>query len=95
MVGAGAVRTRASALRDQGVKVAGLVPDSVGLPAGVGRFFLPDSPTGYARGLYAALRDIDAAGYERILVVEPEGGGVSLAVQDRLRRAAAPRPRGP
>ena len=95
LVGAGAVRTRASALRDQGVKVAGLVPDSVGLPAGVGRFFLPDSPTGYARGLYAALRDIDAAGYERILVVEPEGGGVSLAVQDRLRRAAAPRPRGP
>jgi len=91
LVNVEAVRTRTAALRDEGVKVAGLVPDSVGLPSGVGRYFLPDDAAGYARGLYAALRDIDAAGYERILVVEPEGGGVTLAVQDRLRRAAAPR----
>ncbi|MBM4378177.1 MAG: threonylcarbamoyl-AMP synthase [Deltaproteobacteria bacterium] len=92
LVSADAVRRRAAALRDAGVKVAGLAPDSVALPAGVGRHFLPDDPAGYARGLYAALRDLDAAGFERILVVEPEGGGVALAVKDRLKRAAAPRP---
>jgi L-threonylcarbamoyladenylate synthase len=91
LVSAAAVRTRAAALRDAGVKVAGLAPDSVALPAGVGRHFLPDDPAGYARGLYAALRELDAAGFERILVVEPEGGGVALAVKDRLTRAAAPR----
>ncbi|MEN9800814.1 MAG: hypothetical protein RL653_4511 [Pseudomonadota bacterium] len=91
LVSVQAVRVRAAALRDEGVKVAGLVPESVALPAGVGRYFLPDDPAGYARGLYAALRDIDAAGYARILVVEPEGGGVGLAVHDRLSRAAAPR----
>lgn len=46
-----------------------------------------DAP-GYARALYTALRDLDALGYDRILVEEPPEGDAWLAVRDRLRRAA-------
>ena len=49
---------------------------------------LPDEPEGYARGLYAALRELDQAGNDVIVVetipVEPAWA----AVADRLRRAA-------
>jgi L-threonylcarbamoyladenylate synthase len=85
------VRARAEALQAGGVKVAGLVPAGVELPEGLGRRVLPADPAAYARGLYAALRELDAEGHGRILVVEPITDGVGLAVHDRLSRAAAPR----
>jgi L-threonylcarbamoyladenylate synthase len=45
-----------------------------------------------ASRLYAALRDLDAAGVDVILVrAFPTDAGLGLAVQDRLRRAAAGR----
>ena len=91
LLGRGEVSARAESLRDAGVKVAGLVPEGVVLPPGVLQKVLPAAPAAYARGLYAALRALDAAGCERILVVEPGAEGVGLAVHDRLRRAAAPR----
>ncbi|MGH8745526.1 MAG: L-threonylcarbamoyladenylate synthase, partial [Burkholderiales bacterium] len=51
---------------------------------------MPRDPRGYARRLYAALRELDAAGCARILVEEPPHDAAWAAVRDRLKRAAAP-----
>lgn len=88
---AGEVRQKLQTLRDAGRKVAGISPESVALPAGVGRFHLPDDAALYAQKLYATLRDVDAQGYDLIVIVEPEQQGVGIAIHDRLKRAAAPR----
>ncbi len=49
---------------------------------------LPATPEGFAHALYAALRSMDHAGAELILVEAPPQGGEWLGVNDRLRRAA-------
>ncbi|WP_019141777.1 L-threonylcarbamoyladenylate synthase [Noviherbaspirillum massiliense] len=49
---------------------------------------LPQSPAGYAHGLYAALRAMDAAGADVILVETLPAEGAWQGVNDRLRRAA-------
>jgi L-threonylcarbamoyladenylate synthase len=53
------------------------------------------SPTGNleeaARNLYAMLRALDATGCPRIAVTPIPEEGVGVAINDRLRRAAAPR----
>jgi L-threonylcarbamoyladenylate synthase len=49
---------------------------------------LPDEPEGYARGLYAALRELDQAGNDLIVVEAISGEPGWAAVADRLRRAA-------
>jgi len=59
------------------------------LPAGFAGEALPDSAEGYAHGLYAALRALDASGAHLLLVQRPPDGRDWLAVNDRLRRAAA------
>ncbi len=74
-----------------GAKVAVFAPASVTLPAGVGRFSVPDDAKGYARLLYALLREADDQGYDVILAAPPEASGLGLAVRDRLTRAAQPR----
>ena len=51
---------------------------------------MPESPAAYGRALYAALRALDAAGADRILVEAVPAGEVWAAVADRLARAAAP-----
>ncbi|WP_333793918.1 L-threonylcarbamoyladenylate synthase [Hyphomicrobium sp.] len=54
------------------------------------------SPTGdlaeAAASLFAALRDLDRTGAETIAVVPIPDEGLGEAINDRLRRAAAPRP---
>lgn len=49
---------------------------------------LPDEPTGYARGLYAALRELDELGSGLIVVEDVPNDSAWAAVADRLRRAA-------
>ncbi|MCC6656822.1 MAG: threonylcarbamoyl-AMP synthase [Rhodocyclaceae bacterium] len=49
----------------------------------------PAEPAGFAHDLYASLRALDALGCARILVQQPPAGEAWLAVNDRLRRAAA------
>jgi len=51
---------------------------------------MPRDPQGYAHRLYAALRELDAAGCALILVEEPPQDAAWAAVRDRLKRAAAP-----
>jgi L-threonylcarbamoyladenylate synthase len=49
---------------------------------------LPEAPEGYARGLYAALRELDRAGNDLILAEAVPSTPAWAAVADRLRRAA-------
>ena len=48
---------------------------------------MPRDPVGYAKRLYAALRELDSAGCETILVEQPPRGSEWDAVLDRLQRA--------
>ncbi|WP_376697288.1 L-threonylcarbamoyladenylate synthase [Wenzhouxiangella sp. EGI_FJ10305] len=50
---------------------------------------LPVEPAAYARGLYAALRSLDALGANRILIQRPPDEPAWVAIHDRLARAAA------
>lgn len=60
-------------------------------PAGVERLASPKTNEDFARQLYAALRSADARGIERVVVRQPEGGDIALAIRDRLMRASAGR----
>jgi L-threonylcarbamoyladenylate synthase len=48
---------------------------------------MPRDPAGYARRLYAALRELDSAGCETILIESPPETSEWEAVRDRLQRA--------
>jgi L-threonylcarbamoyladenylate synthase len=50
---------------------------------------MPREPQAYAQRLYAALRELDAAGCETILIEAPPDTAEWTAVRDRLSRAAA------
>ncbi|MGE3162738.1 MAG: L-threonylcarbamoyladenylate synthase [Burkholderiales bacterium] len=50
---------------------------------------MPREPQGYAQKLYAALRELDEAGCEAILVEAPPEGPEWAGVRDRLARATA------
>lgn len=50
---------------------------------------MPADPVGYAHDLYGALRDMDHAGVDLIVVEALPAGDEWTAVADRLRRAAA------
>jgi L-threonylcarbamoyladenylate synthase len=51
---------------------------------------MPRDPAAYAQKLYAALRELDGAGCEAILVEAPPAEPGWEAVLDRLRKATAP-----
>lgn len=46
------------------------------------------APEDFARDLYRLLRDADAWGAATIVIVPPPGGGIAVAVRDRIQRAA-------
>ena len=50
---------------------------------------MPGEPRAYARGLYAALRELDASGCDEILIELPPETPEWAAVRDRLQRAAS------
>jgi L-threonylcarbamoyladenylate synthase len=78
-----------NAIRHSGRRCAALChsqPPHAGMPH-VWRM-LPADPAGYARGLYAALRELDLAGVDLIVVEDIPATAAWLAVADRLRRAA-------
>jgi L-threonylcarbamoyladenylate synthase len=58
------------------------------LPKGARGIALSADPSGYAQGLYAALRELDASPAHRILVIRPPAGEAWTAIHDRLERAA-------
>jgi L-threonylcarbamoyladenylate synthase len=42
--------------------------------------------------LYSALRAADEKGLETVVVQQPVGDGLAIAIRDRLKRAAHPHP---
>lgn len=70
-----------------GRRVALIVTDAA-LAAGRAHVALPAQPDGYAQGLYAALRQMDAVGAEVIVVERPPQDDAWTGINDRLRRAA-------
>jgi L-threonylcarbamoyladenylate synthase len=66
-----------------------LAPSPIeGLPVGATELDPAGAPEDYARVLYARLREADARGLDRLVVVPPPDEGIGAAVLDRLRRAA-------
>ena len=60
----------------------------VATPEGVVRLAAPKSDDEFARVLYAALRAADEQGLQTVVVAQPAGDGIAIAIRDRLRRAA-------
>lgn len=90
LVDAAHLAAEAAARRDGGHRVVVLAPASAAVPEGIARLDVPVEADGFARVLYARLREADALG-DVILAVPPPESGLGLAVRDRLARAAAPR----
>ena len=57
-------------------------------PENVIRLAAPNSAEDFARLMYAALREGDAKGLKSVVVSEPAGDGLALAIRDRLMRAS-------
>ena len=61
---------------------------SINTPEGVIRLASPIDDDEFARVLYSALRDADARGLSEVVVAQPIGIGIGVAIRDRLARAA-------
>jgi L-threonylcarbamoyladenylate synthase len=57
-------------------------------PDGVVRLAAPTNHDEFARVLYAALRAADEQKLQTIVVAQPQGAGIAIAIRDRLKRAA-------
>jgi len=55
---------------------------------GVVRLATPKTHEEFARVLYSALRAADEQGLETVVVAQPLGDGIALAIRDRLKRAS-------
>jgi len=55
---------------------------------GIVRLASPATHEDFARVLYAALRSADEKGLDTVVVHEPQGEGIAIAIRDRLKRAA-------
>jgi L-threonylcarbamoyladenylate synthase len=55
---------------------------------GVVRLAAPKTHEEFARVLYSALRAADEQGLARVVVAQPSGDGIAVAIRDRLKRAA-------
>jgi L-threonylcarbamoyladenylate synthase len=61
---------------------------SIETPPGVIRLASPSDDEEFARILYSAMREADAQGLSEVVVVQPIGIGIAVAIRDRLARAA-------
>jgi L-threonylcarbamoyladenylate synthase len=52
------------------------------------RLASPTTHREFARVLYSALRAADEQGLETVVVAQPAGNGIAIAIRDRLKRAA-------
>jgi L-threonylcarbamoyladenylate synthase len=57
-------------------------------PEGVIRLAQPKNTDEFARDLYAALRKADEMGLAEVVVEQPQGDGLAIAIRDRLERAS-------
>lgn len=76
-------------LRESASAGQGLIAySSIKSPEGVIRLASPSDDEEFARILYSALRDADAKGLAEVVVMQPIGFGIAVAIRDRLARAA-------
>jgi len=61
----------------------------IATPSGALRLAAPTNIEEYARDLYKALRLGDELGLEKIFAIVPKGGGLAVAIRDRLTKAAS------
>jgi L-threonylcarbamoyladenylate synthase len=59
--------------------------------AGVIRLAAPTTHDEFARVLYSALRAADQRGLLTVVVEQPRGEGIAIAIRDRLKRASSSR----
>ncbi len=57
-------------------------------PRGAIRLATPDNIEQFAYDLYSALRRADTLGIRKIVVVQPEGNGLAIAIRDRVNKAS-------
>jgi L-threonylcarbamoyladenylate synthase len=62
--------------------------DSFTTPSGAIRVASPKTNEEYAQVLYEAFRLADVKGLKRVFVIPPTGGGIAVAINDRLSRSA-------
>jgi len=60
----------------------------VATPDGVVRLAAPTTHEEFARVLYSSLRAADEQGLATVVVQQPQGDGIAIAIRDRLKRAA-------
>jgi len=65
-----------------------IAPVSIKTPAGVIRLASPSNDEEFAQILYSALREADAQRLAEVVVIQPIGTGIAVAIRDRLSRAA-------
>jgi L-threonylcarbamoyladenylate synthase len=80
--------------QEQGQQVGVLLPPALADAAVKANAVMavPASTAAYARGLYGFLRELDQRGCDLIVASLPAEEGLGLAIANRLRRAAGPRP---
>jgi L-threonylcarbamoyladenylate synthase len=61
---------------------------SIQTPPGVIRLASPANDQEFAQILYMALRQADVQGLAEVVVIQPIGTGIAVAIRDRLTRAA-------
>lgn len=57
-------------------------------PDGVVRLASPNDDIEFAQSLYASLRKADELGLSHVVIEQPQGAGIAIAIRDRLKRAA-------
>ena len=62
--------------------------EDVQTPTGAIRLASPKNSDEFARVLYSALRSADTQKLSRVIVVQPAGTGIAIAIRDRLLRAS-------
>jgi L-threonylcarbamoyladenylate synthase len=76
-------------LRENAIAGQGFIAHAnISTPEGVIRLTSPSDDEEFARVLYSALRDADTRGLSEVVVVQPIGVGIGVAIRDRLARAA-------
>ena len=65
-----------------------IAPSNMQTPEGVIRLASPRNDEEFAQILYSALRQADAQGLAEVVVSQPIGVGIAVAIRDRLARAA-------
>ncbi|MEN3536697.1 L-threonylcarbamoyladenylate synthase [Microbispora sp. ZYX-F-249] len=88
------VVAEAELAQELGHRVGVLVPPAfAGVPVKAHAVVaVPGSMAAYARRLYGFLRELDQRGCDLVVASVPEERGLGLAIANRLRRAAGPRP---